>query len=371
MGEFARGIHVYSKSKNDVLQMIAAIFHESDYTNCESDEFDRTIAVIESGNWVSVFDSDFYDDSFNKALSLQTDAYCVGVDLHDGDCLQAILWKNGRRVNTYISDPELFELQRNKSNRGNAQRWSAVTKDIGAIQSTFENDGFATNKLFEISRALAIPDRLALMQYDYLHELSDVDITYLYLRDTRSKPENPMFEYGGGTIPLPLDREPEFEYQDGFPMKILHIGEAFTFTSDIVNVGRECKGITICLFGKSLDDENVVFERAELSYDLAHENKKLIIEADLEKTVFQEGQKGYYARFDEVEVFHSITFYEYSGLIRTNKSKANAFRPFSIRVFGKVLRVADEYEAFLSVHPNENFAEGNFYREVLGDVVFR
>ena len=105
MGEFARGIHIYKKDKADAIQAISAALQAKKFAPCDGKDFDRAVAVIKSGDWISIFDSDVYDDSFNKALSLKIDAHCVSFDLMDGDSLQAILWKNGRRLNTYISDP--------------------------------------------------------------------------------------------------------------------------------------------------------------------------------------------------------------------------------------------------------------------------
>ncbi|OQB12474.1 MAG: hypothetical protein BWY15_02199 [Firmicutes bacterium ADurb.Bin193] len=376
MGEFAHGIHVYKKNKDQILQAILEIFQGSNYVPCESDDVDRAVAIIDSGQWVSVFDSDIYDNSFNKALSLQTDAHSVAFDLLDGDCLQAVLWKNGRRVNVHISEPEYIELRRTKSNCGNAQRWNAVTKDINTMQSVFESDDDATSKLFELSKVLEIPYQLTQMQYDYLEEIDGVDIAYLYFRDIRSKPpipETPVFRWDGGVCPVPLNREVEsVQLKKGMPPKnILHIGEIFVTVTDFVNVGMDGKGVTVYFIGKSMESESVVFERVQIFDCIAFEGNKLVAEAEFEKITFQDDRKGYYAKLDGVEIFHSITFSDYCIASRTNKSKEKKYHPFSIKVFGKALNMANEYEAALFVHPNENYTEGYFYREILGDVVFR
>ncbi|MCL2217379.1 MAG: hypothetical protein FWB91_10225 [Defluviitaleaceae bacterium] len=378
MGEFARGIHIYKKDKTQIMQMLPDVLQGSNYIPCERDDADRAIAIIESDNWVSVFDSDIYEDAFNKALSLQTDAHCVSIDLMDGDCLRAILWKNGRRVNTYISDPEYIGIKHAKSNRGNARKWGAITQDTDALQDVFDNgDKYATNRLFEMSKVLAISDQLTLMQYDYLEQFPDLDASYLYFRDTTPKPpmpEKPVFKWDGSSGPNPLNREIEFEFQgEDMPTSIFYTGEKFTLLNQFVNIGPTAKGLTIAFTGPSLENESVAFERVQLfdgiAYDAAIESSKLVAEADFEKVNFQDGRKGYYARFDEAEIDTRMGLDDYSKALMTNKSKAKLYCPFSIKVFGEVLDITDAPEAYLFVHPNENYFDGHFQIEIFNDYV--
>jgi len=184
MGEFASGIHVYKGNKDQIIHMIPAFIQGRNYIACEGDDYDRAVAIIEAGEWVSVFDSDF-DESFNECFSRQIDAHCVAINLVDGDCLEAILWKKGRRVNTYISDPDYLELRRTKSNCGNALRWKPVTKDIDNLQSVFDSEDDATAKLYYFSEVLGIQNRFSQMHYGIIDEIDDVDITYIKFREFR------------------------------------------------------------------------------------------------------------------------------------------------------------------------------------------
>jgi len=368
MGEFAHGIYIHKEDKEQVLRMIPAIFEGSKYIPCDAGDFDRAVAVIELESWTCVYDSE-HDDAFNKDVSLRTDAHCAAVDLYDGDCLQTVLWKNGRRMNTYISDPEYVELQRAKSNSGNALRWYSVTKNTDALQAVFENDIDASSKTFEFMEIMGIPNQLAIMQYDYLEEIDGMDVTYLYFRDKTPKPpvpEVPVFQWSSSGFPMSLKPEQERNEKGHY---IIHIGETFTVTVSFVNIGKSGKGIRINFAGKSLEEENIIIERVQL-FEGSGVATQLIDEFNLEKVVFEDGRKGYCGGLDEIEICHSITFSEYCWA-NHNKSKRKEFRPFKVEVFCKVLNIAEEYSAFIFVNPNENYHAGCFNKELLIHSVFK
>jgi len=208
------------------------------------------------------------------------------------------------------------------------------------------------------------------MQYSYLEELADTDITYLYFSDTTPKPpipELPMFRWTGGQWPVPLNRVAQMEMQKSMlPKNILYIGEEFVMTNHFINEGKAAKGITINLVGNGLEGESLAFGQVEL-----FEGSNPVAKATLDKVAFQDGRKGYSVNLVNAEIDNSITYSEYSKAITLNKLKAKGYRPYTIRIFGKVLNTPDEQELYLFVHPNENYTDGNFQTGLVDFAVFK
>ena len=371
MGEFARGIHFYKKDKKHIMQAVSMSLQTRNYAQCESNEFDRAVAIIESNDWISVFDSDVFDDAFNKTISLNIDAHGVSFDLIDGDCLQAILWRNGQRVNTFISDPECVGLKRTKSNCGNAKKWGAVTQEMSALQSIFESTmPFATRCLFEISKVLAIPDQVALMQYEHLDAFDLVDISYVYFHDATPKllvPDVPVFKWTGGQLPMLRNRTYEAEECYPAPPKaIFYVGDEFSAITFFTNEGKAANGMTISIVGDCLQSGSIAFERIQL-FDGCAEKNKLIAEVSLNRVVFQDGRIGYNATFDDVEIPRSISFAEYSRVAGANHSKKKDFKQFTLKVFGNIVGKPNISRATIFTHPNENYTEGCFQADLFND----
>jgi len=375
MGEFGRSIHILKKEKQHVMSSVLSVLGARNYEPCESQEFDRAVAIIESGDWVSVLDSSIYDEgfNFNKALSQSIDEPCVSFDLMDGDCVQAVLWKKGRRVNTFISHPEDIGITRTKSNIGNARKWNIVAEDTNTIQSIFENDQFATDKLIALSKVLAIPNEVSLSQYTNLKDFEFANITYLYFRDATPKPpihDVPIFEYWGGALPSPLNHK-DIMYDENqlpenrFPRSIFYVGDDFSAVISFGNRGKLAKGISISVIGEAVHDGSITLEGVQLfdgdyflidGYDFQN---NLLAEATLKATKFQNGQDGYTAQFAHAEIPHSmLSLHEYCMAAAANPAKEKNFRQFSIKVTGRIVNKPNEPAITVFVHPTENYFKG-------------
>lgn len=363
MGEWVRGFHVHRGDEGELVRLISSVLESTRFVACGREDFDRAVAVIDTGDWLSVFDSSMYDDVIDKMLSQSLDAPCVALDLMDGDCLQAVLWKKGRRMNTYISDPASMYLTRTKSNSGNAARWRAVAKDVDALQAIFDSDnnGNATLKLHEVAKALAMPDDVALMQYDYLQDFEFDKITYLYFRDTTPKPpipDVPVFFITAVNMPMLSP------YRDYYC-----VGDKFDGEIQFINEGKVAKGLTVHILGDCLELGCLTLERIRLykgfvpyerheGYIRVSSAGEPFAESAPKKVVFQDGRKGYAAYFDDVEIPNSMTYSEYVTVALKNPAKKKDYHPYTLMVSGSIENLIDITSIDIFVHPNENHAAG-------------
>jgi len=187
----------------------------------------------------------------------------------------------------------------------------------------------------------------------------------------------PVFQWTAGCPPLPINREIEYEEKDKrdkicSPKNILYVGETFFACMEFVNVGRTCIGITINITGKSLDDENIDFEKVQLFYCYPFEGTNPLVEAEFRKVDFQDGRKGYSVTLETAEIVHSISKSESSEIFRKTQSISKKFHQYHIRAFAKAVSIPNKIEMFMFVHPNDNYFEGNFYEPLFNEcIVFK
>ncbi len=372
MGEFAFGIYAYKTKKSQVLEVLPSILRQSGFTLCSNEESDRAIAVVSLGDWIGVYDSEYYADSLNKPFSASFDMPCVSIDLQDGDCLETALWKNGKREDLYISHPLCIERRRSKNNCGNTEKWTAVTDKTAALKELFTGDGGATDKMFELSEILGFPQDFAIMQYTFLKEIENSEISYLYFREAGEKPavpEAPVFLWQSGGYAIPVNRELEtMSVKKGLPKHVLRVGDVFSVESNFVNTGRSCRGITVYIAGGNVENKSVIYDKLEI-YEGYLPRNKLIAQVNLKEILSSDGRNCFGIRLDDFEFPHGMTSEEKTRAEKLKKPVTDIH--FAFNAYGTLLRSDDFPDSSIFIHPNENFKAGYASRFLMRGTVFK
>ena len=186
----------------------------------------------------------------------------------------------------------------------------------------------------------------------------------------------PILQWTGGRSPLPINGKVQYEHNAKEQSRkiLLPINEIFYTSLEFVNIGKACKGITVIIVGKSIEDENIELEKMQLFDGLGLKENEVITEEKFIKVIFQDGRKGYYVKVDTVEIAHSISYSESLKIFMKTQSRDKKFHQYTIKIYAKAVNKPDKIEAIVFIHPNENYNEGYFYQDLFGDrdrIVFK
>ena len=344
MGNFAHNINFFGnisceEFENNILNALA----EKNYVLTDNaEESDYSVAYIGKEGLITLYENDAYSDFLAKELSKKIPFPMVVLDLLDSDCLSAVLMKNGRKHNTYISEPEMLEMRRTPSNSGNASRWKSVVSDIELLDKVFKNSDDAETKLFSISELLGLNSELAVLDYKYLDEFDLGKVKYLYFIDKNvpPTPEQPVFtkimhQYMTNTVCTnPYVRNP------------IRVGNEFCATVTFVNCGKNTdNGFSVYSVSDCVAKKDIELTRLELINKVTLETKSYEFEyGELNTGVF-----GY-----RINDFHHT--FKHQIYTYTNYRKLKNF--YEMNIYGKVLKPCHVERFTLLIHPLENYYDG-------------
>ncbi|MBQ8758908.1 MAG: hypothetical protein IJZ20_04360 [Clostridia bacterium] len=259
MGNFAHNISFLGNiSCEEFEKSILGVLTEKNYILTDNpEESDYSLAYIIKDGIITLYEEDTNSDFLAKELSKKISLPIVVLDLLDSDCLSAVLMKNGRKQNTYISEPEMLGIRRTPSNSGNATRWKSVISDIESLDKVFKNTEFAEAKLHDLAELLGLNNQLALLDYKYLDEFDLGEVKYLYF--IPPIPELPIFDrimkkYMTSTVSAsPYVHSP------------IRVGDEFCASITFINRGKSTdKGFSIYSVSNCVAKKDIELTRLEL-----------------------------------------------------------------------------------------------------------
>jgi hypothetical protein len=195
LGSFIANVQVRTQDIDAVARALSAGLLEADqYTPTTGDDAARSLALIQRGDWVAVYDEllDEQDlrvlDATASLLSRETGAPAVGVLVHDSDVLLLRLYRDGALADQHNNNPEFFDLPR-RSAAGRAQHW----KDLLAPGSRASDLRTAwrgkapEDALGEVARHLGIDQ--SLIRFCHQDLVEDVPVRRLRFKRAPLSPE--------------------------------------------------------------------------------------------------------------------------------------------------------------------------------------
>lgn len=351
MGNFAHNINIFGHiSVEELEKNIVNVLAERNFQLTDnSDEADYSVAFIEKDGITTVYEDNTDSDYLIKELSKRTSLSTLVIDLLDSDCLSAVLVKNGRKYNTYISEPEMLEMRRTPSNAGNASRWKSVISDTDALDHIFKNTDDAETKLFALAELLGMNSELVALDYKYLDEFDLGEVKYLHFVDKNVPPipDQPKFRIIWHDHISRADNHLSHSY------KPLYAGDEFCWEVALLNEGKSTdQGFSVYSYSNCLTDKNIEFTRLELENFETKEIKNYTFEFQQ----FTENLRGY-----RVTDFHYC--FDHSRYENIFKGKLKKYYRF--RIYGKILKPCHVSDLTVLIHPLENYENGYIWHDLL------
>lgn len=344
MGNFAHNINIFGHISVEELEknIVNALAERNFKLTDNSDEADYSVAFIEKDGITTVYEDNTDSDYLIKELSKRTSLPTLVIDLLDSDCLSAVLVKNGKKYNTYISEPEMLEMRRTPSNAGNASRWKSVISDTDALDHIFKNTDDAETKLFALAELLGMNSELVALDYKYIDEFDLGEVKYLYFVDKNVPPvpEQPVFieimhQYMTNTV-----------CTKPYVRNSIRVGDEFCTTVIFVNCGKSTdNGFSVYSVSDCVAKKDIELTRLELINKVTLETKSYEFEyGELNTGVF-----GY-----RINDFHHT--FKHQIYTYTNYRKLKNF--YEMNIYGKVLKPCHVERFTLFIHPLENYYDG-------------
>ena len=302
MGRFFTNVHVRpSAPSRDAREAVVAALESraaaDGFRSVSADQpFDRVIAIgdADTSGWTAILDEDTESqdtstlDHLAKTLSKAVDGYAVSVLVHDSDVLDLRLFKNGRRLDHFVNQPDYFadgsiSTRARRAVQGHAEAWAPVLRSdasIAALEQAFRGTPlFAEETLNVIAKLLGLGSGYDLGASDLKEQVV------------------PGFEirrFAGPASDAPgTSGEPRFEPGAWTPALTLSIGEPLRWSSAVRNTGGPARGVALEISGSAIDRGSVQLTQAvcavvRADHDVDRAVRDLEIQNGLARAIFPE-----------------------------------------------------------------------------------
>jgi hypothetical protein len=365
MGSFLTNIQVNAlglDSLSQINEVIVSIMNNFDYEKVEEPS-DRAIIISwdESSEWITIYDeqSDASDiqslDELASALSYSLGAYTISNLVYDSDLLCMRLFKQGKSLDLFVSDVEIYnEIQQgNRKRNGQLSKWEVLLKE-GFSKSILldiwkEKAIFAEDKLYSISKAFGWLTLDSCTGYNYKHKegLNSHD-KITYFRDNNSSP--PLFKEGGPT-----------KLELGFYSTYLECkcNAHFVYTLSIHNRGIADKGLSINLWGTAVEEGCIKSLSADIMFQGKNEIEGVVSEVQLQYLDQKSSFPGYNIEFRDYDIPAGAEWLrEAFNNNDIKKISAMQNKSHTIIKFGITPIKSGIYELFISLFPSANVKGG-------------
>jgi hypothetical protein len=271
MGRFFTNVHVRpsAPSRDTRAAVIAALEARATadgFKPVSADEdSDRLIAIgtAAPSGWTAVVDEETESqdtaalEQLAKTLSKAADGYAVSVLIHDSDVLDLRLFRNGRRLDHFVNQPDYFSkgalsAKARRAVQGNAATWAPLLRDdgsIAALERAFRGTPrFAEDTLAEIANLLGFGSGYDVGASDLREEL----VQGFEIR-----------RFAGHEAGAPAARgEPRFQPSAWTPALTLSVGELLHWSMAVSNTGGPARGVALEISGSAIVRESVQLTRA-------------------------------------------------------------------------------------------------------------
>jgi hypothetical protein len=365
MGSFFTNIQVKTVGLNSFMELkevIIGIMKNFDFDHIETPS-DRAIIVSwdESNEWITIYDeqSDSSDiqslDELASGLSYALGAYTISNLVYDSDLLCMRLFKQGKSLDLYVNDVEIYNEIQNGSRKRNGQlsKWEPLLKEgfnkTSLLDIWKEKAIFAEDKLYSISNAFGWLTLNSCTGYNYKHKegLNSYD-KIIYFRDNNPSP--PLFKEGGPT-----------KLELGFYSICLDCrsNAHFVYTVAIHNRGIADKGLSMNLWGTAIEEGCIKSLSADIMFQGKKEIEGVISDVQLQYLDQNSSFPGYVVDFPDYDIPAGAEWLrEALSNIDFKKVETMQNKSQTIIKIGLTPTKSGVYELYISLFPSTNVMNG-------------